>query len=236
MTTSVNFDREAIEALFAQGNPIDFGALRLVSIDRGNPVRARRREPDFSDHLSMLAQEFSGKPVLLFVHAALNSHIRREISLEENLARFWNMWRTETEFLIENLNARWLKSSSDTIMCHATCDIERAAATAGSILINTIKLYETERLATGAVEKSYESVGSNNFLFDGIAAFAIGGGDALVDLVERSFRPYDREKIAPQILRELIKRAFLNPTVYNRFAKVHKVRSDLERLHQLLRL
>jgi hypothetical protein len=225
-------DRQVVESLFAAGKQTDFYALQSIFVERGDAVRSYARKPEFADHLDMLAQEFSGKPLLLFFHAALNAHIRREIQLSENLNRFWEMWRSQKEFLLKNLNSRWLKSSSDTIMCHATCDVERATATAGSLLINTIKLYETERLATNVEEKNYAKVGGRDPLFDGITAFAIGGGDMLIDLVERSCRPYSPDKIAPRIMRELIKRAFSNPTVFNRFMKVHRVETG--RLHGLL--
>jgi hypothetical protein len=229
--TLLKLDRETVQTLFAPSNSIDFKALRSIAVDRGEPVRARGRRPDFADHLQMLAQEFSGQPVLHFYHAALNAHIRREIQLEDSLKRFWDMWHSEKEYLLKNLNSRWLKSSSDTILCHAACDIERAAATAGSLLINTIKLYETERLAIGVEERPYAKVGTQP-LFDGITAFVIGSGDMFVDLVDRSCRPYPADKISPRIMQELIKRAFSNPTVFNRLLKVHRV--DLTRLHSIL--
>src|SRR4051812_26269890 len=98
ITSPPNFlklDRETVQALFAPGMQVHFRELRYVQVDRGTPVRPFGRRQDFADHLEMLAQEFSGQPVLHFVHAGLNAHIRREIELQENLARFWAMWQSE---------------------------------------------------------------------------------------------------------------------------------------------
>lgn len=204
---------------------IDFTALRSTIIQGRHAAPSYSRKADFSKHLEMLEQEFSGQSALLFVHAALNAHIRREIDLAANIARFWQMWNQEADFLLKNSNARWLISSCDTIMCHASCDLERAAAIAGSLFMNTIKLYETERLATGAVESDYAKVGGRNQLFDGLTAFNIGAGDMIAALVTRVRKPFPAGTIAPRILQELLTRALTQPTVFSRFAKVHMVDS-----------
>lgn len=204
---------------------IDFKALRSTIIQRGQAVPSYSRKADFAEHLEMLEQEFSGQSALLFVHAAINAHIRREIDLAENLARFWQMWNQEADFLLKNSTARWLISSCDTIMCHASCDVERAAAIAGSLFMNTIKLYETERLATGSADAAYANVGGRNLLFDGMTAFSIGSGDMIGSLVTRIRKPFPADKIAPRILQELLSRALTQPTVFSRFAKVHVVDS-----------
>jgi hypothetical protein len=89
--------------------------------------------------------------------------------------------------LCSNLDARWLVSACDTIIDHFNEPDEIATAIAGSMFMNTVKLYETERL-TQATVRSFDEVfkdGSRVPLCDGMSAFVVGGGDMVKNLVRR---------------------------------------------------
>ncbi len=137
------------------------------------------------------------------------------------------MWRAECAFLTERLDTRWLISACDTIIDLSDNSADVATAYAGSLFMNTIKLYETEILASGGAvpsndgRQSYRAIEGRVPLFDGMSAFVIGRGDMIANLYERATRVCRGETPAQMILAELLKRANENNTVFRRFAEVH---------------
>jgi hypothetical protein len=105
--------------------------------------------PDLQAHLQRLRQEFIGQPELLYHHAALIVLIRREAAPEQNFARFKQLWLSEQAFLSEHLDLRWLVAACDTFIDHDPDAGLRATLMNAVLLVNTIKLQETERFLQG---------------------------------------------------------------------------------------
>jgi hypothetical protein len=179
------------------------------------------RQPDLNAHLTVLRKEFAGQSELLFYHAMLIALLRRRIEVAENLPRLRALWASEQAFLLEALDSRWLVSACDTIVDHWPEPDERALALATSLFANTIKLYETERIATGGVQGEYTLPEGRVALHDGMTAFQIGEGDMIFNLVRRIEATTAQAGTAAQILRELVKRASKHDTVFRRFRAVH---------------
>ena len=141
--------------------------------------------PDLQAHLQRLRQEFIGQPELLYHHAALIVLIRREAAPEQNFARFKQLWLSEQAFLSEHLDLRWLVAACDTFIDHDPDAGLRAALMNAVLLVNTIKLQETERFLQGAAESPDrpESVAALQAgrvgLMDGLSAFVVGTDDTL---------------------------------------------------------
>lgn len=174
---------------------------------------------DLGEHALMLKKEFSGKSELLLYHALLNVLIRRNINLSDCLERFFDLWLLEGEYLLDHLNSRWLISACDTIIDHSPSESERAYALSASILVNTCKLYETERL--GTIDHKAVKINGHMELFNGISAFCIGSGDMIFNLHSRVKQANNSSRFSGKILIELFRRVSTENTVYKRFKKLH---------------
>lgn len=205
----------------------DYDSLKREIIAGSEAVYSFGRTDNLDEHIDLVRREFAGRSYLEFFHAVLTVLIRRAIDTAVSAELFRSMWAAECAFLTERLDTRWLISACDTIVDLSDNSADVAAAYAGSLFMNTIKLYETEILASGAAafsnegRRSYRSIEGRVPLFDGMSAFIIGRGDMIANLYERARRVCRGETPAQIILAELLKRANENNTVFRRFAEAH---------------
>ena len=167
----------------------DLQALKeqLVSAADGQDrVYAHGSVPDLAGHLVRLRGEFVGQPELLYRHAQLIVLVRREADTQANYARFEQLWLAEPQFLRTQLDLRWLVAACDTFMDHAQDPVLRALAVSGPLLVNTVKLQETERFLQPALTASVDDADALQALqsrrvglFDGLTAFIAGTDDTL---------------------------------------------------------
>jgi hypothetical protein len=180
--------------------------------------------PDLALQAEALRREFAGQSELLLYHAILMVLLRRRIDLETNLARTRMLWGSEAPFLVAKLDSRWLVSACDTIIDHWHEPEERALALAGTLFANTIKLYETERWATGHAGMKLpfgQPRAERVALHDGMSAFMIGTGDMIGNLHKRMEAVTAASGIAAQIVGELVRRASAHDTIFKRLRDVH---------------
>jgi hypothetical protein len=179
------------------------------------------RKSDFFEHMSEIRSEFIGRSELLYVHSGLVVALRRRLATEHFLPLFFRMWREEGAFLRANLSLRWLISTADTLIDHGESPAQRAVALSSVLLVNTIKLHETERHIYGLRDKPMEiAMGPGGFLFDGLTCFSISDGDMVSNMVARSRRLTDEDDIAGPLLAEVLRRIAEFPTVFRRFAEL----------------
>lgn len=187
------------------------------------PVPPRGRLPDIGDHLAMLRLEFAGRSELEFYHVALMVLARRHIDPDDTARRIDALWRAEAAFLCARLNSRWLVSACDTFIDVAADPAERALAAAAMLFINTIKLYETERRLTGAVDIATDTLRppGGHELFDGLTRFNLGTGNMVANLQQRIQSVTAGATPTAMILAELLRRANTHDTVFRRFRRLH---------------
>lgn len=177
-------------ALGAEMDHEDLHALktqRVAAVDGQERVYAHGSAPDLPEHLMRVRGEFVGQPELLYRHAQLIVLIRREADIRANYARFERLWLAETQFLCAQLDLRWLVAACDTFMDHAQDRVLRAVALSAVVLVNTVKLQETERFLSGpeaaAAPDQPEALKALHThrvdLFDGLSAFIAGTDDTL---------------------------------------------------------
>lgn len=154
-------------------------------VDGGERRLVAEAFADVDEHLPSLKREFVGLPELCFAHARLIVLIRRKIDLDSNLSKFFGLWQREASFLGEHLSSRRLILACDTFADYGT-ERQQAAAVLLVVLINTLKLAETERLAivNNVPDRLvFETIASNYErgepweLWDGMPAYSpfIGG-------------------------------------------------------------
>jgi len=203
--------------------PIDLNQLLTAKVPDATKKVAVGRQPDLADHLAELAIEFSGDPQINFFHAVLNVLIRRDVQKQQAVRHFDALWEEHGDHLLSSLSARWLVSACDTLMDCSHDPVERALACTASTLMNTIKLYETERLSNGPAAFHLEELARPVSLFDGMTSFSVGYGDMIRNLRERTRAICARDTVAAKIVLELLSRADRANTIYYRLATIHRV-------------
>lgn len=140
---------------------------------------------DLREHLERLRREFIGQPELLYHHATLIVLIRREAQTRENFSMLRALWLAEPDFLCASLDLRWLIAACDSFIDHDSDPLVRATLMNGVLLVNTIKLQETERFLGGSAPVADDLQARDALqagrvpLFDGLAAFVPGTDDTL---------------------------------------------------------
>lgn len=116
-------------------------ATILVSAPANFPAKRR----NMADQLVRLQIALKGQPEILLWHALAISYLRRDTPHTDRARRlFFRIWDSETEFMLNALNARWLVSSLQSFADHGRSEAERLAGSAGFLYGNLIKVYESE--------------------------------------------------------------------------------------------
>ena len=149
--------------------------------------------------------------------------IRREIELDAVLHRYFTLWDRHGPLLLQRLSLRWLVSAADTLADHGRDAAERAAGLAVALLVNTIKLYETERMYYASDQSPEgETAGLPTFNLDGIVGFHIQRGDTVGNMYKRAGKVVPDLGLSGQILDEVMRRVNQVETVYARFRSQHE--------------
>lgn len=179
------------------------------------------RLADYEAHLNELRGEFLGRSELLFVHAGLVVALRRGRALEVAQPLFRRLWGEQGAFLRRELSLRWLVSAADSFADHGADAAERAVALLGVVLVNSVKLQETERARLGqrGVPAAYAQKPPSRELFDGLTPFGLARGDMVENMVARIRAAAAAAPLLAPLLEEMIARLAANDTVYRRFAE-----------------
>lgn len=209
-----------IFSLPLEASPPDWLMLLAASMPPGEKVRVAGHIERLEDHLRALEKEFAGDSKLDYYHAALIVLIRRNVQRPLAYEQFESMWRDQTDYLC-NLNLRWLISACDTIMQHSSNMADRTAGAMGSVLANTVKLYETERHFSDVDFAPKSDLRCPVPLFDGLTTFSIGNGDMIFNQRRRIAELCSAGSFAHRIVLAIIARLDRHDTVYRRFADLH---------------
>jgi hypothetical protein len=219
--------REALALLDQQ--PFDPGPWRervIAEVDNGftRGERARPaffgRRPDFAEHMNELRSEFIGRSELLFVHAALVVALRRRLAPARHLAAFTALWTHHGDLLARELSLRWLVSACDSFADHAADPARQALALLGSVLVNAVKLHESERHILGLRDADLPVVRHpGGILFDGLTCYSVMNGDMIRNMESRIRRLAAGDAVVGPILLAMLDRLAQGPTVFHRMAK-----------------
>jgi hypothetical protein len=204
---------------------LDFKKQKKIII-QGEKSYTHGSTNNLENHFNSLKYEFTNQSKLTYTHAQLIVLIRREFQTEKHFKLFELLWKKESKFLLKELNTRWLVSAAETFTDYSDNDTEKSIGISSSILINTIKLIETERLITHANKLSDDNTKIELLqtkrisLFDGTSAFTVGTDDTIRNMRWRIDK-LSKLSITGKILLEIFKRVQNNDTVYQRFKNRH---------------
>jgi hypothetical protein len=207
---------------------VDVETLKRTLVSGDEVEYASGSLPDLQAHLQRLRREFVGRPELLYHHAALIVLIRREFEVARNFSRLKQLWLAEQTFLSEQLNLRWLVAACDTLIDHDPDVALRAALMNAVLLVNTVKLQETERFLQAPSTyvddpQAFAALQSHHIgLCDGLSAFVAGTDDTLRNMrwrLEHICAVHPLAGIAMVVFERLQLPA--NDNVYSRFRQRH---------------
>ena len=219
--------RFGADKVYAQFNDVDLDKLKTTRIEGTELTYTHGSAKDLNEHIEQLKQEFVGQPQLNHYHASLIVLIRREVDSQNNYAKFKALWLAERDFLLRSLNIRWLISACDTFIDFDEDACLKATLMNAVVLINTLKLQETERfLCDQSITenpKHQQHLQHQRYaLFDGTSAFAVGTDDTLRNMRWRLEKVCEIHPLG-QIVIEIFDRVQRNENnnVYSRFKQRH---------------
>lgn len=211
-------------------NNVDLRQLR-TSIIEGEIVSNYESEfiSNLPEHISHLRSSFQGQSELLFYHAKLIVMIRREYKTLEHFQAFEKLWNQESEFLLKNLNLRWIVSACDTFIDHSKDEALRALCLSVVMIVNTVNMYESERhywqtdkLSNADYKEQKLPEGSHHLLlFDGLEGIRPERGDTLRNMSWRMKSLSKKNKLGGDIMLEVFRRLNYQYSVYSRFKPLH---------------
>lgn len=187
------------------------------------------RLKDLSAHLNKVKTEFIDKPEICFYHATLIVLLRRGYKSKETYKEFEKLWETESDFLLSNLSLRWIVSACDTFVDHSPNPLRSAIFLNVSTLINTLKIYETEKFLRGFEtiddinEKNVEALYLKHLdLYQGLTYFRIGTDDTLRNMRARYEAFKDLDQLATSILLFVFEQIQNSQTAFSLMKSLHK--------------
>ena len=207
---------------------MDFNKQKDQFIEDGEVTYTHGSTNNIEDHFIALKSEFKGQSELCYTHAKIIVLIRRDFEAKKYFAIFERLWQEEKDFLLKNLNTRWLISATDTFADYSDDDSIRSLSVACSCLLNTVKIQESERFITNAkssIDDKKRIARLDNEeripLFDGTSTFKVGTDDTLRNMRWRIDKAA-KINIAGEILLEIFLRLQEHDTVFKRLKDRHK--------------
>lgn len=219
--------RFGADKVYAQLEDVDIEKLKSELIDGDVVQYTHGSAKDLAEHIEQLKLEFVGQPALNHYHASLIVLIRREVDVDANFEKLKALWLVERDFLLHSLNTRWIISACDTFIdLHEDVTLKAILMNA-VLLINTLKLQETERYLCDQplevnIEHQHKLQNERYALFDGTSAFAVGTDDTLRNMRWRLDQICSLHYLG-QLVIEIFERLQReeNNNVYSRFKQRH---------------
>lgn len=204
----------------------DYENLKSTIIDGEEAVMTYGSKKNIQHHIADLRAEFIGQPELCYHHACLIVLIRRQVEVKKHFAEFQQLWQNEQAFLQQHLSTRWLIAAADTFIDHSDSEILKALLMNAVVMINTIKLQESERYLHQAEdlpinpERKHSLQTERLALFDGVSGFAVGTDDTLRNMRWRLDALCKQHPLGALVL-EVFERVQRGGNVYARFKALH---------------
>lgn len=126
---------------------VDFAALAQIKI--GPQVPLSEKPSRVESKLFTLRAELAGQSELALLHGLLISHLRKHTYPDAAPQLFLRMWHEQEDWLLDNLEPRWLISAVITFAEHGETERDRRLAQSLNILFSLMKIYEAERGFSG---------------------------------------------------------------------------------------
>jgi len=130
--------------------PTDFESQKRNIMPGDTVVNTYGSANSIEEHFEDLKSEFAGQSEICYTHAKIIVLIRREFEIKKHFKLFEQLWHEEKDFLLKNLNTRWLLSAADTFADFSKDDAIKGLSIACICLLNTVRISDSERFLTNA--------------------------------------------------------------------------------------
>ena len=206
----------------------DFFQQKKMVIDGDKIHYTHGSSNNLDEHFAALRDEFVNHSELCYTHAKIIVLIRRDFEAKNHFVLFEQLWKEEKDYLLKNLNIRWLISATDTFADFSNDDAIKSLSIACSCLLNTIKIQESEHFITNYDSFEDDSKKITRLdneervpLFNGVSVFKVGTDDTLRNMRWRIDKAA-KINIAGEILLEIFLRLQEYDSVYKRLRDRHK--------------
>lgn len=210
---------------------MNFAPLKLSRVDADAPSVAGSKST-YSRKLRELSREFAGQPELLLLHGLLVAHLRRRSAPVHTAALFNRLWAEESGWLLDHLDARWLVSAITTFGDHGATEVQRRLGQSLSLMFGMMKLYETERLYSGAApDQPHEWARRKpKALALQMDAYAVGGGGLDVNMLGRLWQDAETDPVIAPLVRHLLELLIVDDrTVFRRLRLMRRQREKMQK-------
>lgn len=180
----------------------------------------------FAYKVRELHEEFSGQPQLLYLHGLLIANLRRRDQPAQCAPLFLRLWAEQGHSLLQGLNPRWLVSAITTFADHGETEIQRRVGHSLSVLFSTMKLYETERLFSGAAPgQPFAGKRQKETLPLEMDPYAVSSGGLDVNMLGRIWADAEQDDLIRPLAHHLLKLLDDDPrSVFRRFRLMRDTR------------
>ena len=206
----------------------DFSRQKQIIIDGDEIQYTHGSFNNLEEHFIALRDEFIDQSKLCYTHAKIIVLIRRDFDSEKNFTLFEQLWKEEKDYLLKNLNMRWLLSATDTFADFSDDDAIKGLSLACSCLLNTVKIQESEHFITNFdsnIDDKEKITRLDNEeripLFNGTSVFKVGTDDTLRNMRWRIDKAA-KINIAGEILLEIFLRLQEHDNIFKRLRDRHK--------------
>ncbi len=210
---------------------VDFAPLKLRRVDGRAPAFAASASA-YARKMRDLSQEFDGLPELMLLHGVLIANLRRSSAPAQTAPLFLRLWATEADWLLAQLDPRWLVSAITTFGDHGATATQRRIGQTLSTLFGLMKLYETERLYSGAapdepfawVRKPAKQLALQ------MDPYALGGGGLDVNMLGRLWQDAGTDPVIKPLAQHLLTLLIEDPrTVFHRLRRMRRQRAKVQK-------
>jgi hypothetical protein len=206
---------------------VDFAPLKEARIDRRRDPFGGSRSSHARKHRE-LSKEFDGLPAILHLHGLLIAHLRRRDQPAHCAALFHRLWAEEAPYLLARLDARWLVSAITTFGDHGLTEAQRRVGQSLTVLFGMMKLYETERLYSGATPDQAFAVGKKSArrLPLQMDAYSIVGGGLDINLLGRLWQDAEEDAVIAPLAHHLLDLLIHDPGGVFRRLRIMRARRE----------
>ncbi len=185
------------------------------------PIETKENKKKFIHYSEALRHKFKDTPEIFYLNAFCIGILRRAPKQEPVRSLFLNIWSEQRDFMIANLDSRWLLSSLVTFETLGKNEAQRTTASLSAVFFNMMRLYETEHaLSLQPADKPryfWKRANLEHFVM-GFSPFAIRIGDTDTNILKVLLRSGQKDPITGAMLDELLHR--LNNDKSNIFHRI----------------
>ena len=210
---------------------VDLEPLKTARVDKRAPGVDGSRST-YARKLRELSDEFDGLPELMLLHGLLIAHLRRRSAPPHTAALFLRLWAEESDWLLARLDARWLVSAITTFGDHGATEVQRRVGQSLSLMFGMMKLYETERLYSGAPpDEAFAWAKRPQIpLALQMDTYALGGGGLDVNMLGRMWQDAGTDPVLAPLARHLLELLIADDrTVFRRLRLMRRQREKAQK-------